>query len=127
MRFKFNLHRTQTAVVRTQFPLLPAYAITCNRAQCQTLDFVGFDATVPVFSHGSLFVALSRARRAQDVAIFVGSDGRALDKDAGGAEHASVVNVVYPQLIADALQLTRLQQQAQQLQQLQNLAPQDLE
>jgi ATP-dependent DNA helicase PIF1 len=81
LRFKFNLHRTRTAVVRTQFPLLPAFAITCNRAQCQTLDFVGFDATVPVVSHGSLFVALSRARRAADVALFVGSDRRACDRD----------------------------------------------
>jgi hypothetical protein len=108
MRFNFNLHRTSTAVVRTQFPVLPAYAITCNRAQCQTLDFVGFDATVPIFSHGSLFVALSRARRAVDVALFVGSDGRALGAD--GA--ASVVNVVYPELIRDALAATARQQEA---------------
>ena len=72
LRFKFNLHRTQTAVVRTQFPLLPAYAITCNRAQCQTLDFVGLDATVDVFAHGALFVSLSRVRRAADLCVFVG-------------------------------------------------------
>ena len=109
LRFKFNLHRTRTAVVRTQFPLLPAFAITCNRAQCQTLDFVGFDATVPVFSHGSLFVALSRARRAADVALFVGSDRRACDRDENGVEHAVAINVVFPSLIEDALQIARLQ------------------
>jgi hypothetical protein len=113
LRFKFNLHRTRTAVVRTQFPLLPAFAITCNRAQCQTLDFVGFDATVPVFSHGSLFVALSRARRAADVALFVGSDGRACDRDENGVEHAVAINVVFPSLIEDALQIARLQPAAQ--------------
>lgn len=33
-----------------------------HHVQCQTLDCVGFDTTVPVFSYGSLFVALSRTR-----------------------------------------------------------------
>jgi len=92
-RIAMWIHRTNPPVVRTQFPVLPAYAITCNRAQCQTLDFVGFDATVPVFSHGSLFVALSRARAAAaNVAIFAGSDNRAL----GDNGAACAVNVVYP-------------------------------
>jgi ATP-dependent exoDNAse (exonuclease V) alpha subunit len=112
MRFNFKLHRTNTSVVRTQFPVLPAYAITCNRAQCQTLDFVGYDATVPVFSHGSLFVALSRARAAANVAIFVGSDNRAL----GDNDAASAVNVVYPELIKDALEVTARQERQQQQQ-----------
>lgn len=35
-----------------------------HRSQCQTLDFVGLDATVDVFAHGALFVSLSRVRRA---------------------------------------------------------------
>lgn len=48
---------------RTQFPVRHAYAITANRAQGQTFDGpVVVDCRSPSFSHGQLYVALSRVR-----------------------------------------------------------------
>ena len=47
---------------RRQFPVRPCFAMTINKSQGQTLDFVGLDLTDEVFSHGQLYVAFSRVR-----------------------------------------------------------------
>jgi ATP-dependent DNA helicase PIF1 len=98
--FDFYLPKTLVRVRRRQFPVVVGYAFTCHRAQCQTLDFVGLDATVDVFAHGALFVSLSRVRRAADLCVFVGGDdqvARAADND----QPLKLLNVVYQSLLAD--------------------------
>ena len=45
---------------RIKFPILGAYYITINQAQCQSLKFAGLYLTKNVFTHGQLFVAFSR-------------------------------------------------------------------
>ena len=47
---------------RKQFPILPAFAMTINKSQGGTFDKVGIDLSTHVFSHGQLYVALSRVR-----------------------------------------------------------------
>nr|XP_027090420.1 uncharacterized protein LOC113711453 [Coffea arabica] len=56
---------------RTQFPISLCFAMTINKSQGQTLDFVGLYLKEPMFSHGQLYVALSRARTANDVKILL--------------------------------------------------------
>ena len=56
---------------RTQFPIRPCFAMTINKAQGQTLDFVGLYLPEPVFSHGQLYVALSRAKKADCIKILI--------------------------------------------------------
>ncbi|XP_027127758.1 uncharacterized protein [Coffea arabica] len=57
--------------IRTQFPVRLCFALTINKAQGQTLDYVGLYLREPVFSHGQLYVALSRARTAADLKVLL--------------------------------------------------------
>jgi hypothetical protein len=45
---------------RRQFPVRLAFAMTINKSQGQSVKNVGIDLRSPVFSHGQLYVALSR-------------------------------------------------------------------
>ncbi|TVT99395.1 hypothetical protein EJB05_55213, partial [Eragrostis curvula] len=45
---------------RKQFPIKPCFAMTINNAQGQKISNVGIYLPEPVFSHGRLYVALSR-------------------------------------------------------------------
>ena len=45
---------------RRQFPVRLAFAMTVNKSQGQSLKHVGLDLQSPVFSHGQLYVGLSR-------------------------------------------------------------------
>ena len=56
---------------RRQFPVRLAYSMTINKAQGQTFDKVGIFLRRSCFSHGQLYVALSRARRIADIKIQV--------------------------------------------------------
>ena len=42
------------AFIKFQFPIRLCFAMTINKAQGQTLDFVGVYLKEPVFSHGQL-------------------------------------------------------------------------
>ena len=72
---------------RKQFPLRPCFALTVNKAQGQTLHVVGLDLTAPVFSHGMLYVALSRTGKKNAVHILA----------PGGCTR----NVVYEEVLND--------------------------
>ncbi|KAL3516946.1 hypothetical protein ACH5RR_023848 [Cinchona calisaya] len=56
---------------RTQFPVRLRFAMTINKAQGQTLDYVGIYLREPAFSHGQLYVALSRARTASAIKVLI--------------------------------------------------------
>ncbi|GAA0157949.1 hypothetical protein LIER_38552 [Lithospermum erythrorhizon] len=57
--------------VRRQFPLRLCFAMTINKEQGQTLDCVGLYLRYPVFSHGQLYVALSRAKTGENVKVLI--------------------------------------------------------
>ena len=63
---------------RRQFPVRPAFALTINKAQGQTLRRVAVLLREPVFGHGQLYVAASRVGRPQDLRFILppGSGGR---------------------------------------------------
>lgn len=56
---------------RRQFPVIPAFAMTINKAQGQTFERVGIYLSSPVFSHGQLYVALSRSKNPNFVKVFI--------------------------------------------------------
>jgi hypothetical protein len=62
------------AFARHQFPIRPAFAVTINKAQGSTYNRVGINLTKPVFSHGQLYVALSRVRNWNSVSVLLPED-----------------------------------------------------
>ncbi|XP_053570386.1 uncharacterized protein LOC128660512 [Bombina bombina] len=54
-------------ILRRQFPVKLAFALTVNKSQCETLDRVGIYLPKPVFSHGRLYVAFSQVKNYADV------------------------------------------------------------
>lgn len=48
--------------------------MTINKAQGQSVRWVGIDLRAPVFSHGQLYVALSRATSQERVQAVLGTD-----------------------------------------------------
>ena len=70
--FKFRLpYGKSYQLTRKQFPLRLAYAMTYNKSQSQTLSKVLLDVTSPPFSHGQLYVALSRVRDCRNIVMFL--------------------------------------------------------
>ena len=61
---------------RYQFPVKLAWAMTINKSQGQTFqDRTGIYLPSPVFAHGQLYVALSRATLAMNVRILAEAYG----------------------------------------------------
>ncbi|XP_074299982.1 uncharacterized protein LOC141631176 [Silene latifolia] len=54
---------------RKQFPIKLSFTMTINKAQGQTLKRVGIYLPKPCFSHGHLYVALSRARTSAELKV----------------------------------------------------------
>jgi hypothetical protein len=54
-----------------QFPVRLAFALTINKSQGQSVKFVGLDLHIPAFSHGQLYVGLSRARSGQRMKVLL--------------------------------------------------------
>ena len=68
-----------------------AFSITINKAQGQSVKRVGIDLRVPVFSHGQLYVVLSRATNSRNVKVILPVDQR----------DTPATNVVYPEVLTD--------------------------
>ncbi len=61
-------------MTRHQFPVNPCFAMTINKSKGQGTDCIGVYLPEPVFSHGQLYVALSRVRSHKSLFICLGDD-----------------------------------------------------
>lgn len=58
-------------ISRFQIPVSLAFAVSINKAQGQSMEYVGLYLRRPVFSHGQFFVAVSRGKKGRNVHIAV--------------------------------------------------------
>ncbi|XP_042939603.1 ATP-dependent DNA helicase PIF1-like [Carya illinoinensis] len=78
---------------RTQLPIRLSFAMTINKLQGQILDFVGIYLSQPVFCHGQLYVALSRAKSSSSIKVLI----RPISNDQSEESHTK--NIVYGDLL----------------------------
>ncbi|CAI0468643.1 unnamed protein product [Linum tenue] len=81
------------AIPRMQFPIRLCYAMTINKSQGQTLHSVGVYLPKPVFSHGQLYVAISRVKSAAGLRFLI------LNDDKTPFNHTR--NIVYSEAFTD--------------------------
>ncbi len=93
----FDTERMPFTLRRRQFPLRPAFAMTINKAQGQTLQTVGVYLPKPVFCHGQLYVAFSRCGSQRGIWVLVRGGTRAAMNGAPTGVYTS--NVVYREVL----------------------------
>jgi hypothetical protein len=76
-----------------QFPVHLAFAMTVNKAQGQSVKHVGLNLQTPVFSHGQLYVALSRCTSKDRIKV--------LFPEGQVGNHTP--NIVYPEILTGIL------------------------
>ncbi|PIA65500.1 hypothetical protein AQUCO_00100776v1 [Aquilegia coerulea] len=81
-------NKTPFQMARRQFPVRLAFAMTINKSQGQSVKYVGIDLRNHVFSHGQLYVALSRCTSSNRISVLLGNE----DDD-------KTTNVVYPEVL----------------------------
>jgi len=77
---------------RRQFPVRICFAMTINKSQGQTLSRVGLYLKKPVFTHGQLYVAVSRSTSRGGLRIMI--------EDSDGSCGSETRNVVYREVLA---------------------------
>ena len=73
---------------RRQFPVRLAFAMTINKSQGQSLKHVGLDLRSPVFSHGQLYVGLSRCTSGNRLKVLLKE-----------ADEGKTPNIVYKEVL----------------------------
>jgi ATP-dependent DNA helicase PIF1 len=84
---------------RLQFPVRPAFAMTINKSQGQTLKMVGLYLPKSVFCHGQLYVALSRVGRRQAVCVLVEGGWVKAGEIENVPEGMYTANIVYREVL----------------------------
>jgi len=90
-----EIEKLSVAFRRTQFPLLPCFAMTINKAHGPTLEHVGVYFLQPVSSHGQLYVALSRAKTSASIKILAQSSTESL-------KEGCTRNAVHHEILSEA-------------------------
>ncbi|XP_022024656.1 ATP-dependent DNA helicase PIF1-like [Helianthus annuus] len=83
--------RLPVKIARRQFPISLCFAMTINKRQGQSLERVGLYLPRPVFSHGQLYVVVSRVKSMKGLKILICDRGKQVCK--------TTTNVVYKEVL----------------------------
>ena len=83
-------------LTRKQFPIRLSFAMTINKSQGQTLTTVGLDLRNPCFSHGQLYVGLSRVTDVRRLSVLFKGFTRG-----NVQEECLTANVIFPEVLLD--------------------------
>ena len=86
---------------RVQFPIIPAFAISINKSQGQTVRTVGAFLPTPVFSHGQFYVAASRTGDEANLRFWIPDNPRYRHQD--GSRAYITKNIVWQEILRAAL------------------------
>ncbi|CAI0401411.1 unnamed protein product [Linum tenue] len=91
-RLSLSVHykSLNSTLVRRQYPIALSYAMTINKSQGQTLNHVGICLQRQVFSHGQLYVAMSRVTSERGLKI--------LCCDSQGKPVKTMQNIVFTEI-----------------------------
>ena len=84
-------YRWPFTLCRRQFPIKVFYSMTINKSQGQTLSDVGVYLKNPVFTHGQLYVAVSRVKNKNGLKILI--------KNQDGTCGTNTKNIVYKEIL----------------------------
>lgn len=101
LRIQPSDSRLPFTLSRRQFPIRTAFAMTINKAQGQTFDRVGIYLPRPCFSHGQLYVAMSRVGSPGAVTILALPKSGAVRVSGAGEQQCatSTANVVFREVL----------------------------
>nr|XP_043624130.1 uncharacterized protein LOC122595729 [Erigeron canadensis] len=83
--------RIPDKITRKQFHLSVCFAMTINKSQGQSLDRVGLYLPRPVFSHGQLYMAVSRVKTKKGLKILITDEDKKVTNN--------TTNVVYKEVL----------------------------
>ena len=78
-------------ISKRQFPIWLCFAITVNKSQGQSFNFIGVDLHILVFMHGQLYVALSRVTDIGRLSLLLLQGGDAV-----------TTNIIYLEVLLDS-------------------------
>ncbi|XP_062206556.1 ATP-dependent DNA helicase PIF1-like [Phragmites australis] len=84
---------------RKQFPIRLSFAMTVNKAQGQTIPNVGIYLPESVFSHGQLYVALSRATARANIRVLAVPSNDKKKKKCSKQSGTYTMNIVYREVL----------------------------
>jgi len=89
IRLSPNVEILPVPLKRLQFPVRLAFAMTINKSQGQSVEHVGINLQISVFSHGQLYVAFSRCTSPLNILVLLPEQSQ---------ESRRTLNVVYKEV-----------------------------
>jgi hypothetical protein len=109
--FDWKISAVGMTVVRKQFPMRLAYAVTYNKSQGQTLERCVVDVRNPAFAHGQEYTAFSRAMESDHMRILcMHGQVKRSDPEDPDTEYVAVVNYVERKMLENTMPEEQRQQ-----------------